>query len=101
MLDEVMDYGLPQILEPDVLKLYITTGKVNKALTNVEKLSQITIQATGAIPWRSEGIKYSKNEMFIDIIENLNVLVSNKGAILKTDVVGQVVMKTKLSGMPE
>eukprot|EP00344_Euplotes_crassus_P011270 CAMPEP_0196997066 /NCGR_PEP_ID=MMETSP1380-20130617/2783_1 /TAXON_ID=5936 /ORGANISM="Euplotes crassus, Strain CT5" /LENGTH=401 /DNA_ID=CAMNT_0042413201 /DNA_START=90 /DNA_END=1295 /DNA_ORIENTATION=- len=101
LLDEVMDYGLPQILEPDVLKLYITTGKVAKKLDNIEKLKQITIQATGAIPWRSEGIRYRKNEIFIDIIENLNVLVSNKGNILRTDVVGQVVMKTKLTGMPE
>jgi AP-2 complex subunit mu-1 len=58
LLDEVMDYGLPQILEPDVLKLYITTGKVAKKLDNIEKLKQITIQATGAIPWRSEGIRY-------------------------------------------
>lgn len=101
LLDEVMDYGLPQILEPDVLKLYITTGKVAKKMSTIEKLKQITIQATGAIPWRSEGIKYRKNEIFIDIIENLNVLVSNKGAVLRSDVVGQVVMKTKLTGMPE
>ena len=101
LLDEVMDYGLPQILEPDVLKMYINTAKINKTANNLEKLKQITIQATGAIPWRAEGIKYRKNEIFIDIIENLNCLVSSKGQILKSDVVGQVVMKTKLTGMPE
>lgn len=64
-------------------------------------MKQITIQATGSISWRAEGIKYRYNELFIDIIESVNVLLSNRGTVLKSDVVGQVVMKTQLSGMPE
>ena len=51
--------------------------------------------------WRAPGIKYRFNELFIDIIENINVLISNRGTVLKADVVGQVVVKTQLSGMPE
>ena len=31
----------------------------------------------------------------------MNVLLSNRGTVLKSDVVGQVVMKTQLTGMPE
>jgi len=64
-----------------------------KKVSTVEQMKQITIQATGAIPWRGDGIKYRKNEMFIDIIENVSVLISNKGTLLRSDVVGQVVMK--------
>lgn len=30
---------------------------------------------TNAVSWRSEGIKYKKNEVFIDVIESINVLV--------------------------
>ncbi len=30
---------------------------------------------TTAVSWRSEGIKYRKNEVFLDVIENVNVLV--------------------------
>mmetsp|Transcript_42290 Transcript_42290/g.64840 ORF Transcript_42290/g.64840 Transcript_42290/m.64840 type:complete len:126 (+) Transcript_42290:342-719(+) len=97
-----MDHGYPQILDPDVLKLYITQGNAaDKQMTNIQKLKQITIQATGSISWRAEGIRYQKNELYIDIIENVNVLLSNRGTVLKSDVVGQVVMKTQLSGMPE
>ena len=48
----------------------------------------MTIQATGAISWRKEGIKYRKNELFIDVVENCNLLVSNKGTILRNDVSG-------------
>lgn len=31
---------------------------------------------TNAVSWRSEGIKYKKNEVFIDVIESVNLLVS-------------------------
>ena len=49
---------------------------------------EITIQATGAISWRAEGIRYKRNEVFIDIVENVNVLLSIRGTVLKADVVG-------------
>jgi Adaptor complexes medium subunit family len=32
-----------------------------------------------SIAWRPEGIIYSKNQVWIDIIESVNVLLSNKG----------------------
>lgn len=39
LLDEVMDHGYPQILDPDLLKQYITTGKLEAQKTqNIEKL---------------------------------------------------------------
>lgn len=69
--------------------MYITQGKIKSGeIQNIEKLKQITIQATGAISWRAEGIKYKFNELFIDIIENINVLISNRGTVLKSDVIG-------------
>lgn len=39
--------------------------------------------------------------MFIDIIESVNVLLSNRGTVLKADVLGRVAVKAQLSGMPE
>ena len=39
--------------------------------------------------------------MFIDIIENVNVLLSHRGTVLKAEVIGQVMTKAQLSGMPE
>lgn len=101
LLDEVMDYGYPQILDADLLKEYIRTGKQITSLSDIEKLKQITVRATGAISWRAEGIKYRRNEVFIDIIESVNVLLSNRGTVLKADVYGRVSVKTQLSGMPE
>ena len=31
---------------------------------------------TNAVSWRSEGIRYRKNEVFLDVIESVNMLVS-------------------------
>ena len=31
---------------------------------------------TNAVSWRSEGIKYRKNEVFLDVVESVNLLVS-------------------------
>ena len=59
------------------------------------------MQATGAISWRAEGIRYKRNEVFIDIIESVNVLLSSRGTVLKADVNGRVCVKALLSGMPE
>lgn len=56
---------------------------------------------TGAVNWRKQGIKYKKNELFIDIIESVNMLLSPKGTPLSSDVSGRVMIKCYLSGMPE
>ena len=101
LLDEVLDYGYPQNCSTDVLKLYITQQGDKSAASERAAQQAVTIQATGAISWRKEGIKYRKNELFIDVVENCNLLVSNKGTILRNDVSGSIMVKCYLSGTPE
>jgi len=101
LLDEVLDYGYPQNCSTDVLKLYITQTGDKSAAAERSAAQAVTIQATGAISWRKEGIKYRKNELFIDVVENCNLLVSNKGTILRNDVSGSILVKCYLSGTPE
>ena len=50
---------------------------------------------------RREGITYRKNEFFIDTLESVNLLISQTGAVLRSEVVGKIVMKAFLTGMPE
>lgn len=56
-----------------VLPLRYITQQGNKL--EVAK-SKVPTTVTNAVSWRSEGIKYKKNEVFIDVIESINVLVS-------------------------
>ncbi|GAM27654.1 hypothetical protein SAMD00019534_108300 [Acytostelium subglobosum LB1] len=104
LLDEILDFGYPQNCSFDALKLCITQGQGKlKSMDKMkqEKLSKITIQATGITPWRTPDIKHKKNEIYIDVIESVNLLMSAEGNVLRADVTGQVMMKCYLSGMPE
>merc|ERR1712216_371666 len=56
---------------------------------------------TNAVSWRGEGIKYRKNEIFLDVIESVNLLVSSNGSILRSEILGALKMRSYLSGMPE
>ncbi|KAI3475326.1 hypothetical protein L1887_63304 [Cichorium endivia] len=67
----------------------------------IEDSSKITMQATGAMSWRRDNIKYRKNEAFVDVIEDVNLLVSANGTVLRADVNGAIEMRAYLSGMPE
>ncbi|KAK9727999.1 clathrin associated protein complex medium subunit, variant 2 [Basidiobolus ranarum] len=101
LLDEILDFGYPQNSEPETLKMYITTEGVKSERAGKVDSSRITIQATGATSWRRADIKYRKNEAFMDVIENVNLLMSNKGTVLRADVAGQIIMRAYLSGTPE
>jgi len=48
-----------------------------------EEQKQITSQVTGQIGWRREGIKYRRNELFLDVLESVNLLMSPQGLTLR------------------
>lgn len=100
LLDELIDYGYPQNSEVGAIKTYITQTGIKAAHTK-EELAQITSQVTGAQQWRKEGLKYRRNELFLDVLESVNLLMSPQGQVLQAHVSGKVVMKSYLSGMPE
>jgi AP-2 complex subunit mu-1 len=100
LLDEVVDFGLPQISEPEVLKQFITQGGIKKEIKEDQIIGAL-IQATGVTSWRPDGIRYKRNEVYIDVIESVNVLMSSKGTILRSDVSGSIMVKSQLSFMPE
>lgn len=101
LLDEIIDFGYPQNTDTDTLKQFITTEGVRSQKLSEDESSKITMQATGAISWRRPGIKYRKNEVFVDVLENINLLLSHTGSILKADVSGRIQLKALLTGMPE
>jgi hypothetical protein len=44
-----------------------------------EESLKITTQVTGAASWRRGGVKYKKNEAFVDVVEIVNLNMSAKG----------------------
>ncbi|CAG8887312.1 unnamed protein product [Penicillium nalgiovense] len=96
LLDEMMDFGYPQTTESKILQEYITQES-----HKLDVQARPPIAVTNAVSWRSEGIRYRKNEVFLDVVESLNLLVSANGNVLRSEILGAVKMKCYLSGMPE
>ena len=101
LLDEMMDHGYPQLTETKVLQEFIKTDAYR--MSKEEKLTDVVVPtaASNAVSWRTEDIKYSKNEVFLDVVEKLNMIVSSNGEILSSEIIGQLRMNSRLSGMPE
>ena len=78
LLDEMMDNGYPQITEPKVLQEYIKTESHKLARQDRVSEAQVPVAVSNAVGWRPEGIKHSKNEIFLDVIEKLNLLVPSR-----------------------
>ncbi len=95
LMDEMMDFGYPQISEAKILREYITQ--------EAHKLDVVKppMAVTNAVSWRSEGIKHRKNEIFLDVVERLNLLVAANGTLLRSEILGSLKMRSYLSGMPE
>ena len=101
LLDECMDYGYPQITDSGLLKKFIfMAGQKAEQLTKMQLTSTLT-QLTGSVSWRQPGIFYPENEVYIDIIENMNLLISKTGEVIKSEIMGKVSVKALLSGWPE
>ncbi|KAF3933067.1 Stonin-2 [Dactylellina cionopaga] len=96
LLDEMMDFGYPQTTETKILQEYITQES-----HKLEVQARPPIALTNAVSWRSEGIRYRKNEVFLDVIESVNLLVNSNGNVLRSEILGAIKMKCYLSGMPE
>lgn len=99
LLDEVMDYGYPQNSSVEILKMYINTGEM-KAKFEANQAALMP-ELTGAVDWRAKDIVHKKNEVFLDIKESVELLMSATGNVLRNEVVGVVHMNALLTGMPE
>lgn len=71
----------------------------NKIKNNNPPINSSVYFITGNCTWRNNNIYYKKNEVYIDILEMLNVTFTNNN-IIYAHVNGIVNMKCLLSGMP-
>ena len=95
LLDEVMDYGYPQNTDSKLLKEYIKTSFFRLMPKKPISTDVINNQVS-----RAQGIKYQVNQVFVDVIERVSSLISHKGEMIRSDIIGEITMKTMLSGIP-
>ena len=99
LMDEMMDFGYPQTTESKILQeyvgtcpspcceayneLYLFSRYITQESYKLEVQVRPPIAVTNAVSWRSEGIRYRKNEVFLDVIESVNLLVCPSPAMIQ------------------
>jgi AP-3 complex subunit mu len=53
------------------------------------------------MPWRKTGVKYAQNEIYLDIVEEVDCLVDRNGNIISSEVSGSIQGNCRLSGVPD
>ncbi|KEG12810.1 AP-2 complex subunit mu [Trypanosoma grayi] len=102
LIDETMDFGYPQTTEVVLLKSFLNAKGIDITLMKKPQESQrVTARMTKKMPWREKGLWYRANDLFVDVFEELHVLVTQTGQVLENSAVGRMVVKNFLSGMPE
>jgi len=106
LLDEMMDNGLPFTTEPNILREMIkppgVISNVIHGVTGRAHVSEILPDGTLTnIPWRKMGVKYTNNEIFFDIIEEIDCIIDGNGLVVSCEVHGEIQANSRLSGMPD
>lgn len=106
LLEEMMDYGYPLTTEPNALKAMIkpasVISRITAAATGVSNVSDVLPDGTiSNMPWRKTGVKYAQNEIYLDIIEEIDAIVDRNGLIISSEVSGAIAANSRLSGVPD
>lgn len=99
LLDEMMDNGYPQTTDFKILNEYIKSD-YHKLSDREKKNVDVPPEIEDVVNWRKRGIKHKKNQIYLDVIETLNMTVTTSGQVIKSEVVGKMAVNCNLSGMP-
>lgn len=113
LLDEMLDYGYPQVTRTDQLKSFVynepilvdavadTGNMVNPKTASATAVHKPVISSVHENGRKTSLSTNQKNEIFVDILERLNVMFSNNGYVLNSTIDGCIQMKSYLAGNPE
>lgn len=106
LLDEMLDNGFPLATESNILKELIKPPNILRTIANTVtgKTNISDILPTGQlsnIPWRRSGVKYTNNEAYFDVIEEVEAIIDKSGSTVFAEIQGYIDCCIKLSGMPD
>lgn len=106
LLDEMLDNGFPLATESNILKELIKPPNILRTVVNqvTGKTNVSDTLPTGQlsnVPWRRSGVKYTNNEAYFDVIEEVDAIIDKSGATVQSEIHGYIDCVVKLSGMPD
>lgn len=57
--------------------------------------------STSIIPWRAAGVKHSLNEIYLDVVEEVDCSLDCRGNVVTMEVAGVIEANAQLSGVPD
>jgi hypothetical protein len=63
--------------------------------------SPIPTPSTSPVPWRRANVRHTSNEMYVDIVETLQVTIAPSGRPLSAIANGTIAFTAKVSGVPD
>ncbi|BFZ20581.1 hypothetical protein BsWGS_23622 [Bradybaena similaris] len=107
LLDEMLDNGFPLAVESNVLKELIKPPNFLRTIADTVTGKSTSVGATlptgqlSNIPWRRTGVKYTNNEAYFDVIEEIDAIIDKSGSTVIAEIQGYIDCLIKLSGMPD
>ncbi|KAH8287138.1 hypothetical protein KR054_003712, partial [Drosophila jambulina] len=95
LLDEMLDNGFPLATESNILKELIKPPNILRTIANTVtgKSNVSTTLPSGqlsAIPWRRSGVRYTNNEAYFDVIEEVDAIIDKSGSTVFAEIQGHV-----------
>uniref|UniRef100_A0AAV1TBQ1 MHD domain-containing protein n=1 Tax=Peronospora matthiolae TaxID=2874970 RepID=A0AAV1TBQ1_9STRA len=106
LLEEMLDNGYPLTTEPNALKAMVAPpSTVNRIASMVSGKSRVSNTlpdgAISNIPWRKSGVRYTQNEIYFDIVEEIDAIIDVSGRMISCEVNGLIQSNSRLSGVPD
>lgn len=108
ILDEIIDFGHPQLTSTAHIKPLIASEVVEEkssAITDIKKqLGNFSLFSSNTVNSSASSVSVSskgnQNEIFIDIYEKINILFNSSGYVINSSIDGCIQMKSYLLGNP-
>lgn len=106
LLDEMLDNGFPLATESNILKELIKPPNILRTIANTVTgksnfSDTLPSGQLSAIPWRRTSVKYTNNEAYFDVIEEVDAIIDKTGNTVFAEIQGYIDCCIKLSGMPD
>lgn len=119
LLNEVCDGGAVSNTEPNALRENVeVAGLIGRLFTHVGLPSSspalgpsnsiaaglkggYNVNSGPAIPWRRPNVRHTSNELYVDILENISVILAPSGRPISAISSGSIAFTAKLSGIPD
>ncbi|KAK2566040.1 AP-3 complex subunit mu-1 [Acropora cervicornis] len=80
LLEEMLDNGFPLATEPNILRELINPPSIVRQVVNTvtggsHVSSHLPTGQLSNVPWRRTGVKYTHNEVYFDVVEEIDCII--------------------------